>query len=262
MPDNPLITDWRPWIPALLLALLLEALWFFDWNIPGFLFLNHATALLPDRFWSLVTVLGDTVVVFALLLPLIKRDPETVRALIITLLLAAVFVQGLKYFHMHPRPAAVLEPDLYHAIGPSYMGRAFPSGHTTTAGIFFGVLLLRGPAGGRLFFGLLAAALLAGLSRIAVGIHWPTDVVAGLLLAWVLSLAGVGISRTGPFPRGRWLSWILLPLCGLAAVSLLAGFTGGYPLAEPVLRPLGAGLLLWALWDWRKELAALWSRRS
>ena len=258
------IAHWRLWIPIPLLTLLLETLWSLDWNLPWFLFLNHATAFLPDRFWSLVTVLGDTVVVFALMLPLIKRDPETIRALIISLLLAVVFVQGLKYFHMHPRPAAVLEPSLYHAIGPRYMGRAFPSGHTVTAGIFFSVLLLcwcndRRPW---LRLGLIVGLLLTGLSRIAVGIHWPVDVVAGFLLAWVAALAGVRLARTGRFLSGQWLTWVLLCLSGAAAVALVGGFDGNYPLAGPWMRLLGAGLLLWTLWDWRKELMAPWSKRS
>ena len=118
--------------------------------------------------------MGDTVMVFALMLPLLKRDPETVRALVIALLLAFVFVQGLKFFHLHPRPAAVLDPGLYHAVGPRYHGRSFPSGHTTTAGIFFAVLLLRW-GGGRpwLRLGLIVGLLLAGLSRVSMGnIRW------------------------------------------------------------------------------------------
>ena len=262
MPNTPGAAG-RWWMPLPLLALLLAALWTLDWNLPWFLALNAAAAGLPERFWSLATVLGDAVVVVALILPWLKRDPETARALAIALLIALVLVPTLKDFYGHARPAGVLAPELYHAIGPRHVAGSFPSGHTTTAGIFFSVLLLRGVGAGRLWLrlGLVAALVLTGASRIAVGIHWPVDVVAGWLLAWALAWIGVRIAATTRFLAWSWSLWGLALFCVAAAAALVGGFDGHYPLANPFLRLLGAALLLQALWDWRAEGMTFWSRR-
>lgn len=75
-------------------------------------------------------------------------------------------------------------------------GYAFPSGHTTTATIGYGLVALLAlrllPARPRLVLGAaLGLAAGVGLSRIYLGVHWPTDVVGGWSLgAGWLALAG------------------------------------------------------------------------
>ncbi|WP_213454430.1 phosphatase PAP2 family protein [Rhizomonospora bruguierae] len=73
-------------------------------------------------------------------------------------------------------------------------GWSYPSGHTTTAAsaaLIVGLLLWRLPRSGRarrLLVAVAAAwALLVGVSRVALVVHWPTDVLGG----WLLSLAVV-----------------------------------------------------------------------
>lgn len=91
---------------------------------------------------------------------------------------------ALKYIYHRTRPTA------YFGMAPhSY---SFPSGHALCSFCFYGVLagLLSArtkPLGWRLLIWIAAAALVIaiGLSRIYLGVHYPSDVVAGYLAATV-----------------------------------------------------------------------------
>ena len=75
---------------------------------------------------------------------------------------------------------------------------SFPSGHTTTsmaAALVFGVLLPRGK------YWFLLAALLIGLSRIVLDVHYLSDVIAGALLGTgVALLVGKWLEKLGWLP--------------------------------------------------------------
>lgn len=88
-----------------------------------------------------------------------------------------------------------LRPQEYLVSGyslPSDFG--FPSGHVVFFVVFFGlvafyaVILTRLPPALRkiLFVVSFALILLIGLSRIYLGVHWPSDVLAGYLLGFAL----------------------------------------------------------------------------
>jgi undecaprenyl-diphosphatase len=83
-------------------------------------------------------------------------------------------------------------------------GWSFPSGHTTTSAIAGGLLALavlaRAPRGGRALAALLACwAVLVGLTRVYLGVHWFSDVLGGWLFAlcW-LSLGVYTLARIAP----------------------------------------------------------------
>jgi undecaprenyl-diphosphatase len=105
------------------------------------------------------------------------------------------------------RPRPDLVSHQVHVSNPS-----FPSGHATMAAVVYlslGVLFARSLPRRRLrayvIFVSAAIATLVGISRIYLGVHWPTDVLAGLALgsAWALMCWLLAIwldARRGPSP--------------------------------------------------------------
>jgi len=81
---------------------------------------------------------------------------------------------------------------------------SFPSSHAANATITYLALALIAshgpvrPAERRLLLGLAALlALTIGLSRVWLGVHWPSDVLAG----WLFGLGWVALTSTVPVPR-------------------------------------------------------------
>ncbi len=105
-------------------------------------------------------------------------------------------VGALKLWLNVPRPLAVLGPQQVHVIGAPEYWHSFPSGHTAFAWLLLASLW--GGANGVLRALLLLFALWVAWARIAVGAHFPVDVLGGalcgVLTAWmaarVLTLIG------------------------------------------------------------------------
>lgn len=75
--------------------------------------------------------------------------------------------------------------------------QSFPSGHSTTA---MATALVIGFMVPRLFRPILVIAVMTGLSRVVIGMHYPTDVVSGFALGLIGAYAVRNV-----FARRRWL---------------------------------------------------------
>jgi membrane-associated phospholipid phosphatase len=110
-------------------------------------------------------------------------------------------------------------PDLQNAILPA-AGASFPSGHTLASMVVYGTLTIylmsrveRVPVKFTIaFLGTLTIALV-GFSRVYLGVHWPSDVLASFALgaAWIFTCMGAtsiifSRRKTQPFgiDAGRW----------------------------------------------------------
>lgn len=196
----PLVSPWT-WAVPLAGMLLLAGIGLGDSNRELFLWLNGHLQF-SKTFWLNVTLFGDAGMVMILVLPLVGRRPDIIWAGLLAGVVAALLVNGGKEFFQIPRPPAVLPADAFHQLGNRFGASAFPSGHTAAAFALAGVLaLLPNPNGLRWLA--LAAAVLIGLSRIAVGAHWPLDVAAGMVTGWVAAIAGVHLARRLPGEH-RW----------------------------------------------------------
>ena len=156
---------------------------------------------------KLITLLGTGPVVYALLvllgLLLWRRTREwwPLPLALAGLAVGQLLRLAISVLVGRARP----DPSLWLA-HPS--GYAFPSGHTTTATIGYGLIAVLAirlvPAATRATVAAAAAlAVVVGLSRVYLGVHWPTDVIGGWLYgaAWLSLLATITTATRRPRPR-------------------------------------------------------------
>jgi len=135
---------------------------------------------------ELVTYLGDPwlVTLGSLLLALLLLHAGRRRLALFVVAArvgAQVLSSGLKEVYDRARP--VFDEPVATALGAS-----FPSGHSLGSAAFYAMLaVVLAPRLTRAWPLLVAAAALSGLvaaSRVLLGVHYPSDVAAGLLIGW------------------------------------------------------------------------------
>ena len=165
-----------------------------------------------------ITFLGDEEF-FLLLFPLIFwcLDTRFGAKLVYILLISSLINYGLKDLFTQPRPF-VLQPGINWIEATGY---GLPSGHSQTAVVIWGTLASRIK---KTWSWIVAVSLmvLIGISRIYLGVHFPTDVLAGwavgaLLLSLVVWVVPGVLRRCGGFP----LILSLVMITGITAVLLL-----------------------------------------
>lgn len=151
---------------------------------------TRAFRILTDWVWDPVTM-RVLVAVVAVWLMWRRRDWWTAVWLLVTAALGTLIQQGLKAAVDRPRPVWPDPVDSAHYA-------AYPSGHALTATVVCGLLvwlLHRHGAARALWRTALAVAIVSvigvGLTRVWLGVHWPSDVVGGWLLGATLVAAAV-----------------------------------------------------------------------
>ena len=214
-------------MPAVAAALLVWVL-LTQQNQTLFLAFNHFAARFPETLWSRWTVLGDALLLLVLVLPWVGRRPDLVWAMWVAALVVTVVVHVLKPWVSAPRPPAVLDPGTFHVIAKALRSGSFPSGHTAAAFAFAGVVAMHLRRAWVTTL-LLVLATGVGFSRIAVGVHWPVDVLAGAAIGWGGAAAALVFARHwrwGISPHGQRVTALLLLIAG---VVMLWGYDTGYP---------------------------------
>lgn len=145
-----------------------------------------------DQLIVLFAAQWEYVVTFAVLAYLLrpkktledKKNTAKVTGLaIISAIIARLgFVELIRLFWIKDRPFVLegITPLFDHAASP-----AFPSGHAT----FFMALAIYFLLAGHKKFGwfLTVSALLISLGRVAAGVHWPLDILAGWVVGGLTS---------------------------------------------------------------------------
>lgn len=213
----------------------MEALW--QWGISIITAIQQVHGPLLDAFFRAITFLGDEQF-YLMLIPVLVwcLDFRFGVRLAALFLLARYLNAVLKDLIQHPRPF-VLEPAVKLAEAEGY---GLPSGHAQSAIVVWGTLASRWRMA---WFLALAVALvvLIGFSRVYLGVHFPTDVVAGWAIGGILLAVYLAVQP----PTERWVSrlklrWQILLALGIPMVLVVL-----YPSKDTVttLAPLtGAGL--------------------
>ncbi len=202
------ISDRRPWqwgagifllalLGVLAVALLQRYGWFDPLNLASMRAAGEGRAAAPwiTPVMVAASMIGDTIGRFLImaavaLVLLYRRQRHAAQWLALVTVGGTLLNTALKQIFSAPRPDLLPHLDIVH----SY---SFPSGHSAGTMILFGALAMLM----RLRPAYLAAAFiiaLIGTSRVWLGVHWPSDVLAG----WVEGLGWLCLWRYW-LPAGR-----------------------------------------------------------
>jgi len=165
-------------------------------------------------FMELISILGKGgifLIILSLILLFFRRTRRFGTAMSIGLALGAIVVNvWLKVVIARPRPYADVNGfyyPLWVLLGShTESDFSFPSGHTNAAfATMIPVFVL-----GRKNWSWLAVffGILMGISRIYLVVHYPSDVIGGMITGTIAGLIGVFITRCIP-SRSKWYSWSL-----------------------------------------------------
>lgn len=181
--------------------------WMYDWggaNEDIYLYFNRAMPdawlWLPESLTWIGSYLGAPVVAATLLLWIRRLSGDEARRVKMAL---SSFLLGLatalsvgaaaKSAFAFPRPWVALGESAFRVVGTPDSCYTLPSGHATYVAVLAAAMwpLLGWPA--RLTLLVFTAGV--GWSRIALGAHFPADVLAGFALGWVCVVAAGPLSR-------------------------------------------------------------------
>ena len=159
------------------------------------------------EFISLLGKGGIALILFSLILMLIRGTRRYGTAMLVGLAIGAIAVNlWLKVVIARPRPYADVNGiyyPLWQMLGShTESDYSFPSGHTNAAFASMVPLFILGNK--RWSWLALLFAFLMGVSRIFLVVHYPSDVLGGIITGTIAGLLGVLIAK---FLPESWYNW-------------------------------------------------------
>jgi membrane-associated phospholipid phosphatase len=190
MPVAPISLRW--WLLPLVLFGVSAPLWLHRFEPATFIYLNSLCAPVAAPVWTGFSLLGNAWGVLGVTAPLLVLAPRLLWSWLCAAPFAILFARVGKGLIESPRPAAEVDNTQMRIVGETLHNVSMPSGHTLTAFAVASAIYFALPEKGRakhLWLFVLAAG--TGLSRIAVGAHWPGDVAVGASLGLLSGMLGV-----------------------------------------------------------------------
>ena len=164
----------------------------FEFRILDFI-QEYLSSPIMDRIMIFFTMLGDAGALWiavALYMIISKKHRRTGIALSIALLVSSVLGNLiLKPVFARPRPFITKEGMELLINAPGDF--SFPSGHTLASFVSATVLIMREKKIGLCF---LLPAVLISFSRMYLYVHFPTDILAGILLGVLMGILSVKVT--------------------------------------------------------------------
>lgn len=217
---------------------------FFAWEPTFMVWLQAHLGSFGEMFASLATMFGEEIILVAILGFLYwsydKRfgvfvGTNIIVALVWNPMIKNLFLRRRPYFDVEQiqclRPVDA-DSDIYDI---AVQGFSFPSGHSTNAVAVYASLPFYKRRKWLVVIGVLMP-LLIGLSRVCLGVHYPTDVLAGWLLGIVVVFL---ISWLQSHMKRKWIFYGVLTLLALpgcfycsshdyyTALGMMIGFFAG-----------------------------------
>jgi membrane-associated phospholipid phosphatase len=232
------------WLLPLVLFALTAPLWLHVWEPEMFLYINTLCLPIAPQVWTGLSLLGNGWGVLGVTAPLLVLSPRLMWAWLCAAPFAIVFARTGKALLESPRPAAIVDNSQMRVVGELMHNVSMPSGHTTTAfAVMSAIYFALNARQRKSHWWLLLLAGGTGLSRIAVGAHWPGDVAVGASLGLLAGLLGnVLLERMHP-THFQPQAWSLRSVAVLVAVAVFHLLTEELDFAENLPFQWGVAVL-------------------
>ena len=195
-----------------------NAFWF-DWEPKVIIFIQNILNPILEKIAEIITFFGDE---YAMILILgflywgYKKDlgkriaTYAVSSLIVSISLNNIVMRRRPYFDhseikcLKPRSD---EGDIYDTV---VQGFSFPSGHSVDSVTSYGVLGFNTKSKLLKIVFIIAIPIIIGISRVALGVHYPTDILAGWILAALIVFVVSKINNK----KALYLGVLLLGIIG------------------------------------------------
>ena len=197
-----------------MLGFAVTAGWFHSFDITVSNALNMQRSVAPD--WLILSMQGISwigggiqryVVVTILTIALWRWwGLGSALAMGLTTLASAFASEVLKFYFGRLRPDLVPQLDSIH-------NASYPSGHANNAAVVYMLFIMLVPQARHPGWQLAAAAMIiiTGLSRIMLGVHWPTDVIGGWILGASFACVAAGVISYREHQRKAAFPSVLAP---------------------------------------------------